>query len=142
MSQLDPFLAHSRIAYLTMEIALDPQVHTYAGGLGVLAGDTARSCADLRLPIVFVTLASRQGYLRQELRPDGLQVDHPDPWDLEKRTTPLDAAVAVRIEGRLVWIRPWLYVHTSSLGGAVPTIFLDTNLTFNWYRARVTPDVE
>jgi starch phosphorylase len=140
MSQLDPFLARSRIAYLTMEIALDTQIHTYAGGLGVLAGDTARSCADLRLPIVFVTLASRQGYLRQELSADGVQTDHADPWDLEKRTTPLDAAVAVQIEGRSVWIRPWLYVHTSSLGGAVPTIFLDTNLAFNAPEDRVITD--
>jgi starch phosphorylase len=140
MTQLDPFLARSRIAYLTMEIALDPQIRTYAGGLGVLAGDTARSCADLRLPIVFVTLASRQGYLRQELGPDGIQVDHPDPWDLETRTTPLDAAVAVQIEGRAVWVRPWLYVHASPLGGAVPTILLDTNLTFNAPEDRVITD--
>jgi starch phosphorylase len=140
MSPLDPFLAHSRIAYLTMEIALDPLIRTYAGGLGVLAGDTARSCADLRLPIVFVTLASRQGYLRQELGPDGIQIDHPDPWDLEGRTIPLDAAVAVRIEGRLVWIRPWLHIHTSSLGGAVPTIFLDTHLSANEPEDRVITD--
>ena len=49
--------------------------------------------------IVFVTLGSRQGYLRQELGPDGMQIDHPDPWDLEARTIPLDASVAVRIEG-------------------------------------------
>ena len=100
MSPLDPFLAHSRIAYLTMEIALDPLIRTYAGGLGVLAGDTNRSCADLRLPIVFVTLASRQGYLRQELGPDGIQIDHPDPWDLEGRTIPLD----VRRELRFVFV--------------------------------------
>lgn len=131
MSQLDAFQANSRIAYLTMEIAIEPTVRTYAGGLGVLAGDTARSCADLRLPIVFVTLASRQGYLRQELGDDGIQIDHPDPWDLEKRTTLLDAAVAVKIEGRSVWIRSWLYVHRSPVGGAVPTIFLDTDLPAN-----------
>jgi starch phosphorylase len=140
MSPLDPFLAHSRIAYLTMEIALDAQIHTYSGGLGVLAGDTARSCADLRLPIVFVTLASRQGYLRQELGADGIQIDHPDPWELEKHTTPLDAAVAVRIEGRAVWIRPWLYVHKSSSGGAVPTIFLDTGLAVNQPEDRTITD--
>jgi glycogen phosphorylase len=140
MSPLDPFLAHSRIAYLTMEIALDPLIHTYAGGLGVLAGDTARSCADLRLPVVFVTLASRQGYLRQELGPDGIQIDHPDPWDLEGRAIPLEAAVAVRIEGRSVWIRPWLHINSSSLGGAVPTIFLDTNLAANDPEDRVITD--
>jgi starch phosphorylase len=68
---IDPFLARTRIAYFSMEIALRPEIHTYSGGLGVLAGDTARSAADLELPMVFVTLASREGYLRQEIAPDG-----------------------------------------------------------------------
>src|SRR5688572_4764804 len=112
MSQLDSFLPRTRIAYFSMEMALRPEMHTYSGGLGVLAGDTARSCADLGLPVVFVTLASRQGYLRQEISAEGTQIDHPDPWDPAKWATPLDAAVAVRIEGRPVWIRAWLHLLT------------------------------
>src|SRR5262249_41845293 len=60
---IGPYLASTDIAYFTMEIALRAEMHTYSGGLGVLAGDTARSCADLELPIVFVSLISRQGYL-------------------------------------------------------------------------------
>ena len=131
MSPLDPFLVRTRIAYFSMEIALDPAIPTYSGGLGILAGDTARSCADLELPVVFVTLASREGYLRQEIGPDGSQIDHPDPWDPEARTTPLDAAVAVRIEGRPVWVRPWLYLHACPHGGCVPVILLDTQLVVN-----------
>ncbi len=81
MEQLDPFLHCTHIAYFSMEIALRPEIHTYSGGLGMLAGDTARSAADLEMPVVFVTLASRAGYLRQEIGPDGRQIDHPDPWD-------------------------------------------------------------
>jgi starch phosphorylase len=131
VSPLDPFLSRTRIAYFSMEIAFDPAIPTYAGGLGVLAGDTARSCADLELPVVFVTLASHDGYLRQEIESDGDQIDHPDPWDLAARTTPLDAAVAVRIEGRAVWIRPWLYLHACPHGGCVPVILLDTRLEVN-----------
>jgi len=80
MSPIDAFLPRTRIAYFSMEIALRPEMHTYSGGLGVLAGDTARSAADLELPMVFVTLASRQGYLRQEIDAQGRQVEHPDPW--------------------------------------------------------------
>ncbi len=38
------------IAYFSMELALDPRMPTYSGGLGVLAGDTLRSCADLGPP--------------------------------------------------------------------------------------------
>jgi len=49
------------IAYFTMEIALDPGMSTYSGGLGVLAGDTIRSAADLKVPVVAVCLLHRQG---------------------------------------------------------------------------------
>src|SRR5439155_9595396 len=105
-----------------MEIALRPEIHTYSGGLGVLAGDTARSAADLEVPLVVVTLVSRGGYLRQEIDSQGSQVDHSDPWDPERWAVPLQAKVAVTIEGREVWVRPWLYVlegrseeHTSEL---------------------------
>ena len=45
-----------RIAYFSMEVALASEMPTYSGGLGVLAGDTLRSCADLRLPLVAVSL--------------------------------------------------------------------------------------
>ncbi len=120
MALLDPFLTRPCVAYFSMEMALRPEIHTYSGGLGVLAGDTARSCADLDLPVVFVTLASRQGYLRQEIDAEGRQTDHPDPWDPAEWATPLGAMIAVTIEARPVWIRPWLYVLTSPLGHAVP----------------------
>jgi glycogen phosphorylase len=81
MAPIDRFLPHTRIAYFTMKIAVRPEMHSYAGGLGVLAGDTARSSADLALPVVFVTLASREGYLRQEIDAGGAQVEHPYPWE-------------------------------------------------------------
>src|SRR3954453_22314463 len=64
---IDVFTQRSRIAYFSMEIALCAEIHTYSGGLGILAGDTVRSCADLELPVVFVTLVSRAGYLRQSI---------------------------------------------------------------------------
>jgi starch phosphorylase len=38
------------IAYFSMEVAVDPAIPTYSGGLGVLAGDTLRSAADLGVP--------------------------------------------------------------------------------------------
>ena len=76
---IGPYLAHTRIAYFSMEIALRPEMHTYSGGLGVLAGDTVRSCADLGLPMVFVTLLSRRGYLRQEIDSEGRQIEHEMP---------------------------------------------------------------
>jgi starch phosphorylase len=140
MTAIDRFLPRTRIAYFSMEVALRPEVHTYAGGLGVLAGDTARSCADLELPVVFVTLASREGYLRQEIDAEGRQVDHADPWELADWATPLDAVIALRIEGRRVWVLPWLYTLTSPVGSSVPVILLDTRTDQNDPRDRVITD--
>ena len=44
------------VAYFTMEIALENAMPSYSGGLGVLAGDTIRAAADIRLPMVAVSL--------------------------------------------------------------------------------------
>jgi len=57
------FTREARIAYFSMEIALESDIPTYSGGLGVLAGDTVRSAADLGIPLVAVTPVSRAGYL-------------------------------------------------------------------------------
>jgi glycogen phosphorylase len=131
MNELGNFTLRTRIAYLCMEIALRPEVHTYSGGLGILAGDTVRSCSDLGLPVVFVTLLSRAGYFRQEIGPDGEQREHPDYWDPAKFARALPAMIGVDIEDRLVWVRPWLYVHTNPKGQDIPILLLDTDLEQN-----------
>jgi glycogen phosphorylase len=131
MIGLEPFLARTRIAYFSMEIALRPEMHTYSGGLGVLAGDMARSCADLELPVVFVSLVSRDGYVKQTIDAAGRQVADPNPWQPEDWMELRNAVVAVPIEGREVWIRPWLYLLTSPLGRQVPVLLLDTDLDQN-----------
>lgn len=136
MQQVEQYLTSNRIAYFTMEIGIRPEMHTYSGGLGMLAGDAARSSADLMLPVVFVTLASREGSNRQEIDADGNQIDAPDPWNPEEYATPVGCMVAVQIEGRTVWIRPWLYELKSSRGHQVPILLLDTNVSENEARDR------
>ena len=49
-----------QVAYFSMEIAIQPSMPTYSGGLGVLAGDTLRSAADLRVPLAAFTLLHRK----------------------------------------------------------------------------------
>jgi starch phosphorylase len=128
---LKQFLHEPRIAYFSMEIALRDDIPTYAGGLGVLAGDTLRSAADLDVPMVGVTLISRAGYFRQEIDAAGRQVEHEDPWDPAQHAQPLGAKIAIDIEGREVWVRAWLYVVTGMPGHQVPVILLDTDLDEN-----------
>ncbi|HVW71109.1 MAG TPA: alpha-glucan family phosphorylase, partial [Steroidobacteraceae bacterium] len=125
------FLQEARVAYFSMEIALRNEIPTYAGGLGVLAGDTLRSAADIGLPLVAVTLVSRAGYFRQELDADGRQTERAATWDPQQWARRLDAKVAVRIEDRPVWIGAWLYVIESHLGGRAPVVLLDTDLPEN-----------
>ncbi|MHB1205777.1 MAG: alpha-glucan family phosphorylase, partial [Rhodospirillaceae bacterium] len=131
MAPIDPFLQRTRIAYFSMEIALRREIHTYSGGLGVLAGDTARSCADLELPMVFVSLISRKGYLLQTFDSEGRQQDSADPWDPATWTTALNAMVAVTIGEREVWIRPWLLTFPSASAFSAPVLLLDTDLEQN-----------
>jgi starch phosphorylase len=128
---LDEFTHARRVAYFSMEIALHEDIPTYSGGLGVLAGDTLRSCADLSLPLVGVSLVSRSGYFRQEITPQGQQLEHAAIWDPARWAQRLDAKVAVRIESRPVWVGAWLYVLQSHMGGRAPVILLDTDLDDN-----------
>jgi starch phosphorylase len=114
-----------------MEIGLKNEIPTYSGGLGVLAGDTIRSSADLKLPLVAVTLVSKKGYFRQEITGDGRQIEHPQEWDPSKFMSLLPAEATVRIQHRDVKIKAWLYNVQSITGGVVPIIFLDTDVEGN-----------
>lgn len=124
-------LQGEKIAYFSMEIGLMKEMPTYSGGLGVLAGDTLKSSADLGLPLVAVTLISRKGYLRQALDIQGLQTVFPDEWDPSRLLTPLPERVIVDIGERMVVVRAWLYRLHSLAGGEVPIIFLDTDMEEN-----------
>jgi starch phosphorylase len=124
------FLRGKRIAYFSMEIGLDNDVHTYSGGLGVLAGDVIKSSADLKIPLVGVTLVSKKGYLRQELR-NGRQIEHPDDWTPSKLMVELPNKVELKIQNRTVKVKAWLYDYQSPTGGLVPVIFLDTDVEGN-----------
>jgi starch phosphorylase len=120
-----------KIAYFSMEIALSKDIHTYSGGLGVLAGDTIRSSADLNLPLVGVTLVSKKGYFRQEVTREGRQEEHPDPWEPSQFMQLLPAEVKVQVQRRDVHIKAWLYTVESQTGGVIPVYFLDTDVEGN-----------
>jgi glycogen phosphorylase len=120
-----------RISYFSMEIALEPDIPTYSGGLGILAGDTLRSAADLGVPLVAVTLAYRKGYFRQILDQAGNQFEEPQEWSPENQLTAAKTQVMVEIEGRPVAVRAWKYTITGVSGDAIPVYLLDTDLPEN-----------
>src|SRR3989337_4466864 len=120
-----------KIAYFPREIGLSNNIHTYNGGLGILAGDMIRSSADLRVPLVGITLVSKKGHFRQEITSDGKQVEQPDPWEPSEFMQLLSTEVKVQIQKRDVHIRPWLYTVKSQKGGVVSVYFLDTDIEGN-----------
>ncbi len=114
-----------------MEIAIDPMIPTYSGGLGILAGDTIRAAADTKVPMVAVTLLYRKGYFRQRLDPDGEQKEEPVKWVIEDYLKEMFPRVLVTIEGRIVHLRAWRYEVKGVSGFKVPVYFLDADLPEN-----------
>jgi starch phosphorylase len=129
--------AGPRIAYFSMEIAVDPRLPTYAGGLGVLAGDMLRSAADLALPMAGVTLLHRQGYFHQQLDAKGQQSESPEVWRPEEVFERLGPTVTLRLGEHPVNIQAWCYWITGTTGHKVPVYFLDTDVPDNteWERS-------
>src|SRR5579859_3616193 len=124
------------IAYFSMEIALENAMPSYSGGLGVLAGDTVRAAADLRLPMVAVSLLYRKGYFTQVLSDDGTQSEEAVEWKVEDFLTEEPARVSVPLENRRVELRAWRYDVKGVHGFDLPVYFLDADLPSNEERDR------
>lgn len=120
-----------RIAYFSMEIGIDSGVPTYSGGLGVLAGDTIKSCADLNVPLVAVTLLYKRGYFYQKIDEQGQQQELPYEWNPKDFLRPLSKTVTVTVENRAVSIQAWEYRVVGIGRYCVPIIFLDTDIEQN-----------
>lgn len=118
-------------AYFSMEIALEASLPTYAGGLGILAGDTLRSAADLGLPMCGVTLLHRKGYFDQHLDTHGNQTETPSNWSPERVLQPLEPRATLMLEGQRVVVRAWQYIIRGYAGHIVPVYLLDTALPEN-----------
>ena len=119
------------IAYFSMEIGLEAGMPTYSGGLGILAGDTIRSAADLKVPTVAFTLLRRKGYFYQRLEQDGSQREEPSEWVVDDYLEEMPAKSSITIEGRTIQLRAWKY-EVSGVGGyKIPVYFLDSDLPEN-----------
>jgi glycogen phosphorylase len=140
LSTLDRRIDDGHVAYFSMEIAIEPTIPTYSGGLGVLAGDTLRSVADVGLPLAAITLAHRRGYFTQILDAQGVQREEDQPWSPEDRLTEEAPRVRVTVEGRSVVVRAWRYDMAGVTGHIVPIYLLDTDLEDNDPRDRRITD--
>jgi starch phosphorylase len=116
----------SAIGYFTAEIGLWSELHTYSGGLGVLAGDHVKSAADAEIPLIGVTLLYREGYSRQHLDSDGIQSEtYPvlDPSEFLEQT---DVTIQLPLDNKTIYARVWCANIVGQTGHVVPVYFLDT----------------
>jgi starch phosphorylase len=127
----ETFPTSGLVAYFSMEIAIHRAMPTYAGGLGMLAGDTLRSAADLGVPLVAFTLAHRKGYFQQHLTGSGDQSEDIQPWNPADFCHEESARITVSVEDRVVTVRAWRYDLQGRYGHVVPIYLLDTDLDGN-----------
>jgi len=127
----ETFPTSGQVAYFSMEIAIHPSMPTYSGGLGVLAGDTLRSAADLGVPLVAFTLLHRKGYFQQHLDSTGGQTEEVQPWNPSDFCIEEPARITVSVEDRVVTVRAWRYEMEGRFGHIVPIYLLDTDLDGN-----------
>jgi starch phosphorylase len=131
LSTPSPDLSLRAVAYFSMEIALSPALPTYSGGLGMLAGDTLRSAADIAAPMVAISLAHRCGYFRQKLDAVGQQTEADVPWTPETTLPPAAQTVAITMQGREITIRAWRFDVVGVTGHIIPVFLLDTDVEGN-----------
>ena len=123
-------------AYFSMEFMLESDIPTYAGGLGVLAGDLMRSCADTREPVVGVSLVYSDSTYRQIISTHGEQDYEALVWHKNDQLTKLPQRIEVTIRGEKVIVGVWRYDIVGIDGFVVPIYLLDTDFLDNSAYAR------
>ncbi len=115
-----------KIAYFSMEIALENDLKTYAGGLGVLAGDILRSASKNNFPMIGITLFNRNGYFKQSISEKGKQIERADKSNLKKlELLPIKFYLPIGVDKVLVKV--WRYFLKQDEGIEIPIYLLDTN---------------
>ncbi len=131
LSTLERDPAFRNIAYFSMEIGLAPEIPTYSGGLGILAGDILKSSADLGVPMVGITLLYKKGYFAQKINKEGRQTEQPVNWNPTEFLTALPNRITVTMNQRQVTVGAWVHTLIGQSGHPLPILFLDTDLPEN-----------
>ena len=114
------------VGYFTAEIGLWSELHTYSGGLGVLAGDHVKSAADAGIPLVGVTLLYHQGYARQHIDSEGIQTETFPEVDMNSHLTRTDVVLELELDGKPLFVYVWKAEIHGHSGHMVPVYFMDT----------------
>ncbi len=121
------------VAYFSAEFGLSETLPIAAGGLGILAGDHAKSASDLGLPFVGISLFYRQGYFMQTINEENWQTEYYSR--LNPRNLPMEAVLDAKGEHLTCMVQ----IATSQVKfkvwkvnvGRIPIYLMDTDLPDN-----------
>ena len=116
----------AQVAYFSMEIALENGIKTFAGGLGILAGDILRSASEKNFPMIGITLLNKKGYFKQVINDKGKQEELADKSDYSKLKL-LSDKIILSIASDKVVVRVWKYLLKSGEGLEIPIYLLDSD---------------
>jgi len=122
---------NTNVAYISMEIAVDSNIPTYSGGLGVLSGDTVRSAADLEIPMVGICLCYSSGYFYQFYNEFGEQKEKEIAWNFYYEFDKVEKPITIKIENKEVLVSAWLYRVIGQSGHVLPIYLLTTEIEGN-----------
>ncbi|MFX1366629.1 MAG: alpha-glucan family phosphorylase [Promethearchaeota archaeon] len=123
--------SNTNVAYISMEIAVDSNIPTYSGGLGVLSGDTVRSAADLEIPMVGICLCYSSGYFYQFFNEFGEQREKEIAWNFYYEFDKVEKPISMKIENKDVLVSAWLYRVIGQSGHVLPIYLLTTEVEGN-----------
>ncbi len=128
-----PIIAEGLQAYFSPEFAVHSSLPIYAGGLGILAGDTCKEASDSGLPLVGVGFMYPQGYFHQHISNEGWQQEtyrqvNFDEVPISSCPLPQECGrlLEVQVGDKVVYLRVW-QVRV----GRANIYLLDTNVEDN-----------
>jgi phosphorylase/glycogen(starch) synthase len=125
----------SPVAYFSTEYGLHESLPIYSGGLGVLSGDHLKTASDLNIPLVGVGLLYRNGYFKQVIDKDGVQIaEYPEcdfsnlPMQIVQDEKGEEVQISLELPGRTLYANIWevqvgrlsLYLLNSDVPGNTP----------------------
>lgn len=141
MSEKNKFFKHEVfsnywISDYVFKIKIDKMldIPIYSGGLGVLAGDTVKSIADLGLSVMSIGILWNKGYFKQNFWYKHGQMPEElawDPWTYPG-LVPLKHKITIDTKKGKLTLRLWkYYVYSYDKKNVCPLVLLDTNVEEN-----------
>ncbi len=128
-----PISSVNPVAYLCAEFGFDSNVPIYAGGLGILAGDTLKQAADEHFPMVGVGLLYRGLSMRQSVTVDGDQQE--SNWEFDPVSVGLEHVyldgMPLFIKVHMTEVDVWLRVWKKTFSPEVTLYLLDSDTDQN-----------